>query len=147
MRRVLFNQTSTKVIKKESFMKKSAYFIFCLSMLGLVMLPVFTNAGVTGTPTPNNVKVTDTAIKDMRTYNCLACHAIDKKLVGPSFKDVAAKYNPENTTPDAMRVKILAKKVMEGGKGVWGPIPMPPNSVNRNQAEAMVHYILTLNRK
>lgn len=128
-------------------MKKSAYFIFCLSMLGLVMLPVFTNAGVTGTPTPNNVKVTDTAIKDMRTYNCLACHAIDKKLVGPSFKDVAAKYNPENTTPDAMRVKILAKKVMEGGKGVWGPIPMPPNSVNRNQAEAMVHYILTLNRK
>lgn len=128
-------------------MKKSAYFILCLSMLGLVMLPVFTNAGVTGTPTPNNVKVTDTAIKDMRTYNCLACHAIDKKLVGPSFKDVAAKYNPENTTPDAMRVKILAKKVMEGGKGVWGPIPMPPNSVNRNQAEAMVHYILTLNRK
>jgi len=52
----------------------------------------------------------------------MACHAMDKKLVGPSFKDIAAKYKGQG---DA--VAKLSDKVRKGGSGVWGPIPMPPN--------------------
>jgi len=53
--------------------------------------------------------------------NCLACHAVDKKVVGPAYKDVAAKYAGQNVAP-----KLVAK-VMKGGSGVWGAIPMPAN--------------------
>nr|WP_295130705.1 c-type cytochrome [uncultured Roseateles sp.] len=52
---------------------------------------------------------------------CMACHAKDKKLVGPSFKDIAAKYKGQDASA------ALAQKVRSGGKGVFGPIPMPPN--------------------
>lgn len=56
-----------------------------------------------------------------RKYNCLACHAVDKKLVGPSYKDIAKKYKGQD-----VKAK-LAEKVKKGGSGVWGPVPMPPN--------------------
>ena len=52
---------------------------------------------------------------------CLACHSKDKKIVGPAYKDVAAKYKGQNVTAKLM------EKVRKGGAGVWGPIPMPPN--------------------
>lgn len=57
---------------------------------------------------------------------CMACHAKDKKLLGPSFKDVAAKYKGNK---DA--AALLADKVRKGGKGVWGPIPMSPNGPDK----------------
>lgn len=57
-----------------------------------------------------------------KKYACTACHADDKKLVGPAYKEVAAKYKGDK---DA--VKKLSEKVRKGGKGVWGQIPMPPN--------------------
>ena len=72
--------------------------------------------------------------------NCLACHAIDKKLVGPAYKDVAKKY--EN---DKDAVARLAKKVREGGVGVWGQIPMPANpQVNEAESVALVKWVLSL---
>jgi cytochrome c len=72
--------------------------------------------------------------------NCLACHAIDKKLVGPAYKDVAKKY--EN---DKDAVTRLAKKVREGGVGVWGQIPMPANpQVNEAESVALVKWVLSL---
>ncbi|MEY3477389.1 MAG: hypothetical protein RLY65_1789 [Pseudomonadota bacterium] len=55
-----------------------------------------------------------------KAKNCLACHAPDKKLIGPSYKDVAAKY-----AKDAGAAKNLAQKIQKGGVGVWGQIPMP----------------------
>jgi cytochrome c len=58
----------------------------------------------------------------MTTAGCTACHTKDKKLVGPAYKDIAAKYKGQ-----ASAAADLAKKVRDGGKGVWGPIPMPPN--------------------
>ena len=61
--------------------------------------------------------------------NCMACHAVDKKLVGPSYKDVAAKYGSDKTAVDK-----LAAKIMKGGSGVWGPVPMPANA-QVNEAE------------
>lgn len=71
--------------------------------------------------------------------NCMACHAVDKKLVGPSYKDVAAKYDGQK---DA--VEKLSLKVMKGGSGVWGPVPMPANSqVNADEAKKLVAWILT----
>jgi cytochrome c len=72
--------------------------------------------------------------------NCLACHAVDKKLVGPAYKDVAAKY--ANDKDAAAR---LAKKVREGGVGVWGQIPMPANpQVNEAESVQLVKWVLSL---
>jgi cytochrome c len=55
--------------------------------------------------------------------NCMACHAVDKKLVGPAYKDVAAKYAGQKDAVDKLSAKIL-----KGGSGVWGPVPMPANA-------------------
>ncbi len=72
--------------------------------------------------------------------NCTACHAVDKKLVGPAFKDIAAKYAGQ---PDA--VGGLAQKVVKGGAGVWGPVPMPANTqVSEADAKQLVQWIMTL---
>jgi cytochrome c len=70
-------------------------------------------------------------------YNCQACHAPDKKVVGPSYKDVAAKY-----AGDASAAGKLEKKVKSGGSGVWGQIPMPPNNVPDADLKALVEWIL-----
>ena len=70
--------------------------------------------------------------------NCMACHAVDKKLVGPSYKDVAAKYAGQK---DA-EAKLEAK-VMKGGSGTWGPVPMPANpQVSADEAKKLVTWIL-----
>jgi cytochrome c len=72
--------------------------------------------------------------------NCFACHAVDKKLVGPAYKDVAKKY--EN---DKDALPRLAKKVREGGVGVWGQIPMPANTqVNEAESLQLVKWVLSL---
>ena len=77
-----------------------------------------------------------------KSKNCMACHAVDKKLVGPAYKDVAAKYKS-----DAGAEAKLAEKVKKGGSGVWGPIPMPPNAaVKDDDIKKMVAYIMTLKK-
>ena len=71
---------------------------------------------------------------------CLACHAVDKKLVGPAYKEVAAKYSGQ---PDA-EAKLI-QKVKAGGQGVWGQVPMPPNpQVKDEDIKTMVAWILSL---
>ncbi len=70
--------------------------------------------------------------------NCMACHTVDKKLVGPSYKEVAAKYAGQ---PDA--AAKLEAKVLKGGSGVWGPVPMPSNTqVSADEAKKLVAWIL-----
>ena len=72
--------------------------------------------------------------------NCLACHATDKKLVGPAFKDVSAKYAGQKDAVD-----VLSQKVLKGGAGVWGPVPMPANAqVSEAEAKDLVRWILTI---
>ena len=72
--------------------------------------------------------------------NCMACHAVDKKLVGPAYKDVAAKYAGDKTAVDK-----LSQKIIKGGSGVWGPVPMPANpQVSEAEAKQLVHWILSL---
>jgi cytochrome c len=71
---------------------------------------------------------------------CTACHSNDKKVVGPAYKDVAAKY-----AKDAGAAAKLAAKVKAGGSGVWGQVPMPPNpAVSDADLTAMIAYILAL---
>jgi cytochrome c len=72
--------------------------------------------------------------------NCLACHQVDKKLVGPAYKEVAAKYAGQK---DA--AAKLAEKIQKGGVGVWGQIPMPANpQVNADEAKTLAAWVLSL---
>jgi cytochrome c len=74
-----------------------------------------------------------------KKHACFACHTVDKKMVGPSYKDVAAKYRS-----DKEAVKKLALKVKNGSQGVWGTIPMPPNSaVPDADIDTLVKWILS----
>ncbi len=82
------------------------------------------------------------AMADMalaKSKNCMACHAVDRKLVGPSYKDVAAKY-----AGDAAAADKLAAKIMKGGSGVWGAIPMPANpQVSAAEANTLAAWVLS----
>src|SRR4029434_852257 len=103
----------------ESFMKH----VLAVAALGLAVAsgPVFAQAELA------------------KQKNCLACHAVDKKLVGPSYKDVAAKYKGDK---DASAK--LAKKIREGGVGVWGQVPMPANpQVNEQEAQSLAKWVLS----
>jgi cytochrome c len=103
----------------ESFMKH----VLAVAALGLAVAsgPVFAQAELA------------------KQKNCLACHAVDKKLVGPSYKDVAAKYKGDK---DA--TAKLAKKIREGGVGVWGQVPMPANpQVNEQEAMSLAKWVLS----
>ena len=74
-----------------------------------------------------------------KKHNCLACHTVDKKVVGPSYKEVAAKYRGDK----AAEAKLI-DKVKKGGVGVWGQIPMPPNAaVPDADTKALVQWILS----
>jgi len=74
--------------------------------------------------------------------NCMACHAVDKKVVGPSYQDVAAKYAGQKDAVDK-----LAVKVVKGGAGTWGPVPMPANTaVSDAEAKQLVTWILSLKK-
>lgn len=83
----------------------------------------------------------DAAVKALaQKNNCLACHAVDKKLVGPAYKDVAAKYKGD----EAAEARLI-EKVKKGGSGVWGAIPMPPNlNVTDDEAKALVQWVLSM---
>ncbi|MDR3453766.1 MAG: c-type cytochrome [Rhodoferax sp.] len=89
------------------------------------------------------VTVATPALADLAlatSKNCMACHAIDKKLVGPAYKDVAAKYAGQKDAVDKLSVKI-----MKGGSGVWGPVPMPANTqVNEAEAKQLAAWVLSL---
>jgi cytochrome c len=74
-----------------------------------------------------------------KAKNCMSCHAIDKKLVGPGYKEVAAKYKDDKTAPAQLATKIKA-----GGKGAWGAIPMPPNNVTEDEAKRLAAWVLSL---
>jgi cytochrome c len=74
--------------------------------------------------------------------DCLTCHKTSEKNIGPAYKEVAAKY--ENTEEN---VKMLAEKVIKGGSGVWGAVPMTPHpQISQEDAEAMIKYIMLLKK-
>jgi cytochrome c len=74
-----------------------------------------------------------------KKHACFACHTVDKKMVGPAYKDVAAKYRADKAAPAK-----LAEKVKKGSTGVWGTVPMPPNAaVPDADVNALVKWILS----
>ena len=74
-----------------------------------------------------------------KKHNCLACHAVDKKTVGPAYMEIAKKYKGQNVAAQ------LEQKVKKGGQGVWGPVPMPPNgAVPEGDIKKLVDWILKL---
>ena len=73
-----------------------------------------------------------------KAKNCMSCHAVDKKVVGPAYQDVAKKYAGQKDM-----VAKLAEKVQKGGSGVWGNVPMPPNpQVTPDEAKKLVEWVL-----
>jgi cytochrome c len=76
----------------------------------------------------------------LKDKGCLACHTLDKKLVGPAYKEVAAKYKARKDAE-----AYLSTKIRQGSTGVWGAVPMPPNgTVNDAEAKTLAKYILTV---
>ncbi len=70
--------------------------------------------------------------------NCMACHAVDKKLVGPAYKAIAAKYAGQKGAADKLAVTVI-----KGGSGVWGPVPMPANAqISADEAKKLVAWVL-----
>jgi cytochrome c len=90
--------------------------------------------------TPTLAQDAEAALKLAQKSNCTACHAVDKKLVGPSWTDIGKKY-----AGDASAEAKLITKVKKGGVGVWGQIPMPPNvTVKDADIKLIVQYVLSL---
>ena len=94
------------------------------------------------TMTAAGTAVADELEDMMKKNGCNACHAEDKKVIGPSYKDVANKYRGDASAPAK-----LVEKVKKGGSGVWGPVPMPPNpQVKDEDIKKMVQLILALKK-
>jgi cytochrome c len=71
--------------------------------------------------------------------NCMSCHAVERKVLGPSFKEVAAKYKDNKCAAD-----MLATKIVKGGSGVWGAVPMPANNqVSEAEAKKLAAWVLS----
>jgi cytochrome c len=103
---------------------------------------IFFAAGVLATTGASAALDNKAAEEMMKKDGCAACHAVDKKVVGPAYQEVAAKYKG-----DAKAAAMLADKVKKGGSGVWGQIPMPPNSfVSDADIKELVAWILTLKK-
>ena len=91
-----------------------------------------------GTTATGAARADDAALA--RKKNCMACHTVDKKIVGPSYKDVARRYAGQKDAEAR-----LAEKIVKGGKGAWGEVPMPPNAtVKPDEAAALARWILSL---
>mgnify|MGYP003579412718 CR=1 FL=1 len=74
-----------------------------------------------------------------KSKNCMACHAVDQKMVGPAYKEVAKRYAGQKGAEEQ-----LVQKVLKGSKGAWGQIPMPPNAnVSEAEAKTLVKWVLS----
>jgi cytochrome c len=96
----------------------------------------------TGTESAGGSAGSTTGESLMAASDCNTCHKVDTKIIGPAFQDVAAKYPATETN-----IEMLAKKVIEGGKGNWGDIPMSAHpTVSLADAKEMVKYVLSLKK-
>lgn len=74
-----------------------------------------------------------------KSKNCVACHSVERKMIGPSYKAVAERYGKDESA-----IKLLSEKIVKGGGGNWGPLPMPSqSSVSPEEAESLVKWILS----
>jgi len=102
--------------------------------------PAETSAPVKPVEPAKHSNSSDKGLSLIEGADCLSCHKMDEKLIGPSYKDVAAKYTEAD-------IDMLADKIIEGGKGNWGDIPMTPHAeMSKENAKSMVKYILSLKK-
>jgi cytochrome c len=107
------------LITLEKVMKRSL--LVCLAASAMISNVAFANADLA------------------KSKNCMACHSVANKVVGPAFKDVAAKYAGQKDAEDK-----LVQKVLKGGSGVWGAVPMPANpQVSEAEARTLVKWVLS----
>ena len=100
-----------------------------LMMVGMLVVSAFASQAA----------MADAGLDLAKAKNCLACHAVNNKVVGPAYKDVAAKYAGQKGIEDK-----LVQKVMKGGSGVWGAVPMPANpQINDAEAHTLVKWVLS----
>lgn len=91
---------------------------------------------------PARDEVYEKGLELVAKNDCLTCHMVEEKNIGPAYRDIAAKYEPTEAN-----IAMLAAKVMKGGKGVWGDVPMTAHpQLSHADAEAMVKYILKLKK-
>lgn len=99
------------------------------------------DTATTATPTIEVAKH-DKALEIIATSDCLTCHKVEEKSTGPAYKDVALKYEATDANVDS-----LAHKIINGGAGVWGPVPMTPHpGLSLDSAREVVRYILSLKK-
>jgi cytochrome c len=143
-----------RVLKPEDILKKQVMFsVLCASLLvacgskeekppvQAVPMPQSAVPAVTKSAPDENMAATDGMPVLARKYNCTACHAIDKKVVGPAWMDVSKKYKGQD-----VEAKLIAK-VSKGGSGSWGSMPMPPNDqagIKQEDMKELVKFILAL---
>ena len=100
-----------------------------------IILALWLTSGMAATQA---VRADDEALA--RKKNCMACHTVEKKIVGPSYKDVARRYAGQKDAESR-----LAEKIVKGGRGAWGEVPMPPNAtVKPDEAATLARWILGL---
>lgn len=131
---------------------KKIFIIFSLSVMAYACGNQ-DNSASKSADTTAAVAVTPPAVKDVTENpdyvaglelvaksDCLTCHKVEEKLIGPSYRDVANKYTSDDKT-----IEMLAGKVIKGGGGVWGPIAMTPHpAISNEDATKMIKYVLLL---
>ena len=100
------------------------------------LLPLVAVAALTAAHTASAA----TAEELLQSKVCIACHNVDAKMVGPAYKEVAAKYADQ-----ADAKEHLVNSIQKGSSGIWGPIPMPPNMVTDEEAGILADWVLSLN--
>ncbi|WP_316842118.1 c-type cytochrome [Pedobacter gandavensis] len=101
-----------------------------------------TTATTESTPAASSSTEKHPGEKLIATSDCIGCHNKVTKVIGPTYEEIAAKYSLDDAT-----VEQLATKIIDGGKGVWGEIPMTPHaSLSKDDAKEMVRYILSLKK-
>lgn len=122
--------------------------LFLAGSLGLLVFSCSKKDVTPAEGTPSETAgMTDPASKSLsgdqiiETLDCSGCHSVSERMVGPSYREIADKYSDQDT-------KMLASKIIEGGSGVWGNVPMAAHpQVSKEDAEKMVGYILSLKKK
>lgn len=121
--------------------------LFLTGITGLFLLSCSQKENVpVDTVSSEKTEVTDvssslTGDQIIESLDCSGCHAVNEKMIGPSYQEIADKYSEKD-------IELLASKIIEGGSGVWGSVPMSPHpQVSKEEAKKMVEYILTLKKK
>jgi cytochrome c len=118
------------------------FYCFLLSLTATTFFLIITSTAVSAQTATSKITAAELSQgKELLSKSdCMACHKIDAKLVGPSYMDVAKKY-----TATEVNYNLLSQKVIKGGSGIWGAIPMAPHSnLKPDEAKKMIKYILSI---